>query len=64
MKDIIIALGYTPIESKNPYMVSYKKDDKRVNHYFTTDTVTIQDGSGLNKTYARVTPDDIETLLQ
>lgn len=37
--------GYVEIESKNPYMVSFEKEENpqcRVNLYTTTGTVTVQ----------------------
>lgn len=42
IEQLISAYGYEPIESKNPYMRSYANEEKRINYYFTSGTVTVQ----------------------
>lgn len=57
------------IPSKNPYMWSFQKfdDDKtysRMNIYFTTWTVTIQDSKGKLETFKDVrTFENLETII-
>ena len=41
-EQLISAYGYEPVESKNPVMRSYSNEDKRINYYFTSGTITIQ----------------------
>ena len=42
IKAIIEACGWTRVESKNTGMVSYRKEEERLNYYFTTGTTTFQ----------------------
>ncbi len=55
MKEQVInlmeSMGYIEIESKNPYMVSFYKEetnDPRINIYYTTMTMQVQYKSGSN----------------
>lgn len=43
--ELIKTYGWQPIESKNQYMVSYvnEANTKRINYYFTSHTIQIQD---------------------
>ena len=50
--------------SKNPIMYSYIKENMRMNHYFTTGTVTIQDDAGNIKTWRGIDTDEkIEEII-
>ena len=52
LKELVEALGWKEILSKNDKMFSFVKDDLRLNYYFTTGTVTIQGpnrGIGVHK---------------
>ena len=42
IKEILEALGWERVESKNTCMVSYLKEEERLNYYFTTGTTTFQ----------------------
>jgi hypothetical protein len=57
--------GYTPVISKNPYMWSYVNEDgKRINHYFTTGTTTVQTVDWKARTYRNVLIEmDFEKVL-
>ena len=45
IKDLLIAFEWEEIHSKNPYMVSFKKEDLRMN-YYQNGTLTIQGKNG------------------
>lgn len=46
MKELFEAMGWENIVSKNRYMTSYVKEDKRLNYYYTTGMITIQGTDG------------------
>lgn len=50
------AYGWNPIESKNKYMISFRRDEnpERMNIYFTTMTVTIDKSDGMCAVYRGV----------
>jgi len=54
MKELLEAMGWIEIPSNNPYMHSYKKEDKRMNYYFTTGTVTIQGTDGSFEKFMKI----------
>ena len=59
MKELIQAYGWEDLgPQKNSYMLSFKKDDLRLNWYFTTGTFSIQ-GPETNQHFK-----DIETAEQ
>lgn len=62
---LIMAHGYEPVESKNPYMRSYANDVKRVNYYFTSGTVTFQrfDKAGGCVTLKNTNDEEVENHL-
>lgn len=62
-KELIQAYGWEDLgPQKNAYMLSFKKENLRMNIYFTTMTITIQDiGEGHCAVYKRVS--DIEDVL-
>lgn len=62
---ILSALGWDKIESKNPIMYSYIKEDMRLNYYFTTGTTTVQSKSrGLIKNEKDITtPEQMEEII-
>lgn len=48
---LVGAYGWEQIPSKNPYMYSYTHKEKgRMNFYFTTGTLTLQNSEGKLKT--------------
>ena len=58
--------GWTPIESRNKYMYSYRREDtqERLNYYYSTGTFTIQGPHGSFEKWPGVfTFDDVETAL-
>jgi len=57
------AYSFEKIVSKNPLMISYKKEDVRLNHYFSTGTVTVQDSKGSIKTHRDINGDSIEDII-
>ncbi len=63
-----MAHRYEPVESKNEYMRSYKRDFRRVNYYFTRNTIQIQNdtgflGKGGGIIIRNATPEEVETYL-
>lgn len=55
MYELIENFGWVRLVSKNPYMVSFSKDREfRMNIYFTTGTITIQDKDQNMTTYKDV----------
>lgn len=54
MKDLLKTYGWEEILSKNPYMKSYIKDDKRMNYYYTTGTVQIQGKEDYQKIHREI----------
>lgn len=63
MFQLINACGWMQIPSKNPYMLSFTKDERRMNVYFTTGTITIQDKDQNVQSWRNVsTNDEIETI--
>ena len=67
IKEILEALGWERIESKNTSMVSYTKEGERLNYYFTTGTTTFQtigDWGIKAETYREINTDEqMEQLL-
>lgn len=61
--ELAIALSWGPIESKNPYMISFKREDERLNYYFTTGTVTVQSPAGIPRTQKDITIEKLEPFL-
>lgn len=60
------AYSWQSIPSKNPWMLSFAQEDpyRRMNYYFTTGTVTIQDASGNIKTWRMIRSlDQFEEIL-
>lgn len=57
IKEILEALGWTRIPCKNTAMVSFTKENLRLNYYFTTGTTTIQDDQQNIKVYKEVNTD-------
>lgn len=56
--------GFKNVVSKNNVMDSYKKGKMRLNHYFTTGTVTIQDSDGSLETHRNIHTDKkIEDII-
>lgn len=43
IKNISLGYGAEQIESKNPYMDSYQHEKGRINYYFSTGTLTLQE---------------------
>jgi hypothetical protein len=65
MVNILNAFGWEEISSRNKYMKSFKKDMKRMNIYYTTGTVTIQDERGILKTFRNIiTDEDFEKVVE
>ncbi len=54
MKELAVAYGWQPIDSKNKYMISFVKGEWRLNIYFTTMTVTKQSWDTPCKAYKDV----------
>lgn len=65
MKDLLKAYGWEEIPSKNKIMFSFKKEDLRLNYYFTNGTVTIQGGGdGGCETYKKIlTEEQMEKII-
>lgn len=42
IEELLSALGYNPIESKNPYMKSWSNTLKRVNYFFKSGKFQVQ----------------------
>lgn len=61
--EILEALGYEKIVSKNQYMLSFKKGDIRVNYYFTTGTLSIEGKHVVSRYIRNATPSLIEEFL-
>jgi len=58
------AYGWESISSNNRVMLSFKRDDWRMNFYYTTGTVTFQSTSGESKSIKDVVTDELfETIL-
>ena len=58
-------MGWFSIPSKNPWMISFKKEEtnQRINVYFTTMTVTIEDIHHHQTHYRNCTLEQLEQLL-
>lgn len=64
MKELLEVYGWKEIGSNNQYMHSYQKEDKRLNHYFTTGTITIQGNDGVcHKFYKVSTDEQVEDII-
>lgn len=67
MEELIEAYGWERIETKNPHMTSFIKDDRRMN-YYKTGTVTVQNTNlkyDKGKTYREIdTERKMEELLK
>ena len=62
-KGLLEAYGFEPVVSRNDIMFSYKKGKIRLNHYFTTGTITIQ-GPGIDERFFNVnTSEELEDIL-
>ena len=66
--ELASAYGWILIESKNPYMISFKKEEDcgiRINVYFTKMTITVQDKENPTecKTYYQQSILDFEKIL-
>lgn len=63
--ELCSALGWVPIPSKNNYMISFKQEEsgRRLNVYYTTMTVTIDDASFHQQHYKNITLPVLEYLL-
>lgn len=61
MAKLLESYGWQPMPSKNPYMLSFEKVDAkeytRMNYYFSTGTMTVQ-----NDTIGIVTTRDVGSL--
>ncbi len=59
------ALGWFPIASKNPLMISFRQEEteRRLNVYFTTMTVTVEDDNHIQHHHRNVTLEDLELIL-
>jgi hypothetical protein len=64
-RELLACYGYEVILSKNPIMSSYINEDKglRLNYYFTTGTLTVQNKSGKFQKWPDVTNDNVEEVL-
>lgn len=63
--DLLLAYGFEDIgPQKNLVMISYKKDDIRLNIYFTTMTVTVDSPRGFHGTYRHIDLLGMENILQ
>ncbi|NBW09225.1 MAG: hypothetical protein EBR82_14495 [Caulobacteraceae bacterium] len=68
-KELAPHYGWVEVESKNPKMISFVKDDVRMNIYFTTGTITFQEkptigGYGTTLSYKNILDDqEFEKLL-
>ncbi len=63
MKELLEAYGWEEILSKNPYMISFMKEDKRMNCYHTG-TIQIQSSKGQQKIYRSIdTVEKLEKIL-
>lgn len=67
LREIIKPLSeFTEISSKNPYMISYVREDtdKRYNIYFTNMTITVQSASRKSmNVFKNVSPNEIVDIL-
>ena len=67
IKQLAEAYGFLEIESKNPHMYSFQKEennDARINVYFTTGTVTVQYKSAKPmKSHKQVELEEFEDIL-
>ena len=52
--DLLEAYGWEKISSKNVWMWSFIKADRRLNIYFTTGTVTAQGKDGYYKSFTEI----------
>ena len=57
-KELLEVYGFEKIDSPKNIMDSYIKNKIRLNHYFTTGTVTIQSDDGGCKTYRGIDSDE------
>lgn len=62
MSELLGAYSWISIPSKDPYMISFRKEEteERMNMYFTTMTITIQALKKFCKTFKKV--DSLERL--
>jgi len=64
MKELLEVYGWKEVESKNKLMYSFQKDDRRLNWYFTTSTITIQGRDGeCHKFYKVSTDEQLEDII-
>lgn len=65
IKELCQGFGWIPIHSKNKYMISFQKEEskRRLNIYFTTMTVTIEDDDHRQHHFKNVTLEEMEKIL-
>ncbi len=65
IKELCEGMGWTPIHSRNPYMISFLQEEtkRRLNVYYTTMTITIEDMSHNQRHHHHVTIEMLEKLL-
>ncbi len=65
IKELCEGLGWVSIHSRNPYMISFMQEEtnRRLNVYFTTMTVTIEDEGHHQSHHRDVTLEELEKLL-
>lgn len=63
--DLCEAFSWLPIHSKNPYMLSFVKEEtnQRLNVYFTRMTVTLDDEERRQHHHRNVTLEQLELML-
>ena len=62
-EELMETFGFIKVYSKNEVMTSYKKGEVRLDHYFTTGTVTLQ-GQVKQKVYYDIHSDEeIEDII-
>jgi len=61
--ELAAALGWQSIPSKNPHMISFMREDYRINYYYTNGTITKQSPHTQIKTIRDAELDDIEILM-
>lgn len=65
-QEILNSYGWLEIESRNPYMKSFRKEEtrRRLNFYYTTNTFTIDYEDGTCKVHRQVdTPEKLEEII-
>lgn len=62
-KNLLESFGWDEFHSNNPLMKSFFKDNLRLNFYFTTGTVTIQEPGCKIQSYKKVDLKELETII-